>query len=50
MFLKGLCHEMNNFFEGQISAFCTCAYLKVFCCLVMEKIEVKVLTCFYEIT
>jgi hypothetical protein len=40
--LNGLCHEINNFFEGlknKISTFCTCADgFTFFCCLVMEKI------------
>ncbi len=52
--LKGLCHEMNNFFEGlknQISTFCICAYsYKFFSCLVMEKIKDEVLACFCENT
>jgi hypothetical protein len=47
-----MCHEMNNFLEGlksQISTFCICAdSLKSFCCLVMEKINFKVLAWFHE--
>jgi hypothetical protein len=43
---------MNNFVEdlaNQISTFCTCDDgFKLFCCRVVEKIEAKVLACFYE--
>jgi hypothetical protein len=50
--LKGLCNEMNNFFEGLQSHISMSVYapivLKLFCCLFMEKIKDKVLACFCE--
>ncbi len=50
--LKGLCHEMNNYFEGlknQISTFCLGAdSFYIFFCLGIEKLKDNVLACFYE--
>ncbi len=48
-FLKGLCHEMNNFLKAfkiklpvVLSVYAPVVF-KLFCCLVMEKIKDKVL-------
>ncbi len=52
-YLKGLCHEINNFVEVlniPISTFCTCADGFFGICIIMEKIEGKLLACFFENT
>ncbi len=52
--LKGLCHQMNNFYEGlknQSSTFCICAdSFYIFFCPVIEKIKDEVMACLYENT
>jgi hypothetical protein len=52
--LKGLCHEMNNFFKvlkikSVLSVYAPMVF-RIFCCLVMENIKDEILTCFYENT
>jgi hypothetical protein len=52
--LKGLCHEMNNFFKvlkikSVFSVYAPMVF-KFFCCLVTEQLKDKVLACFYEKT
>ncbi len=57
--LKGQCHEMNNFLSEKFclkvlkiksgSVYAPMVF-KFFCCLVMEKMEDKVLACFFENT
>jgi hypothetical protein len=42
---------MNYFFEGKISTFCIFIDgFKIFGCLAMKKIEIKVFACFFENT
>jgi hypothetical protein len=58
--LKGLCHEMNNFFEGPNSKiskisktfmYTVCADgFNFFWCLVLEKMNIQAFACFYKNT
>jgi hypothetical protein len=52
--LKGQCHEVNKFLKeglkNQISTLYIRRWFKKNFCLVMEKIEDKVLACFFENT
>jgi hypothetical protein len=52
--LKGQCHEVNKFLKvglkNQISTFYIRRWFKKNVCLVMEKMEDKVLACSFENT